>query len=90
VALVAVRYAFGTAAGVLTVVALFAFVFLPHVVAVGVVGRGLAGRFGGDRLHGLPTHPLARRGLFVAGALLVATVVGSVLAGAPHPARSRP
>jgi hypothetical protein len=85
VALVAVRYVFGTTAGVLTVVALFALVFLPYAVAVGVVGRVLAGRFGGDRLRGLPTHPLTRRGLFVAGVLLVATVGGSVLAVAAAP-----
>lgn len=80
VALVAVRYVFGTAAGVLTIVALFSIIFLPYVVAAGALARLLASRFGGDRLRSLPTHPLTRRGLFVAGVLLVATVGGSVLA----------
>jgi hypothetical protein len=85
VALVAVRYAFGIAGGVLTVVALFAIVLLPYVVAAGVVARLLVGRFEGNRLRGLPTHPLTRRGVFVAGVFLVATVGGSVLAVAAAP-----
>lgn len=85
VALVAVRYAFETIAGVLTIVVVFALVFLPYVVAAGVVVRLLIGRFGGDRLRGLPTHPLTRRGLFVAAVLVVATVGGSVLAVAAAP-----
>jgi hypothetical protein len=80
VALVAVRYVSGTAGGVLTIVALFAIVLLPYVVAAGALAQLLAGRFGGDRLRGLPTHPLTRRGLFVASVFLVATVGGSVLA----------
>jgi hypothetical protein len=83
--LVVVRYAFGTAAGVLTILAVFALVFLPYVVAGGVVARLLVGRFGGGRLRGLPAHPLTRRGLFLAGVLLVATVGGSVLAVAAAP-----
>ena len=85
VALVAVRYAFETIAGVLTIVVVFALVFLPYVVAAGVVVRLLIGRFGGDRLRSLPTHPLTRRGLFVAAVLVVATVGGSVLAVAAAP-----
>ena len=85
VALVAVRYVFGTAAGVITVVALFAIVFLPYAVTAGVVTRLLVGRFGGGRLRGLPGHSLTHRGLFVVGVLLVATVGGSVLAVAAAP-----
>ncbi|WP_440991518.1 hypothetical protein [Haloarchaeobius baliensis] len=88
--LVAVRYAFGTAAGVLTVGSLFALVFLPYLVAAGVVVRLLVTRVGGERLRGLPGHPLTRRGLFVAGVLLVATVGGSVLAVATAPAAVPP
>ncbi|WP_276258789.1 hypothetical protein [Haloglomus litoreum] len=86
VALVAARYLTGTAAGVLTIVALFALVFLPYLVAGGIVVRLVAGRFGGDRLRGLPAHPRTRRGLFVAAVVLVATVGGSVLAVAAAPA----
>ena len=85
VALVAIRYTFAPAAGVLTIVAVFAFVFLPYVVAVGVVARLLVGRFGGSRSRSLPDHPVTRRGLFVAGVFLVATIGGSVLAVAAAP-----
>lgn len=83
--LVTVRYVFGTAAGVITVVALFAIVFLPYAVTAGVVTRLLVGRFRGGRLRSLPGHRLTRRGVFVAGVLLVATVGGSVLTLAAAP-----
>ncbi|WP_277556180.1 hypothetical protein [Halobaculum limi] len=80
VALVAVRDAVGAAGGILTVVTLFPLVFLPYIVAAGVLIRLLVERFGGDRLRSLPSRALTRRGLFLAGVLLVATVGGSVLA----------
>ncbi|TKX50373.1 hypothetical protein EXE49_07250 [Halorubrum sp. ASP121] len=80
VALVAMRYVFGTAAGILTIMALFAIVFLPYVVAASILARLLVSRFGGDRLSDLPTHHLTRAGVFVAGVFLVAMVGGSVLA----------
>ncbi len=85
VALVAMRYVFGTAAGVLTIMALFAVVFLPYVVAAGVLARLLVTRFGGDRLGDLPAHHLTRASVFVASVFLVATVGGSVLAVAAAP-----
>ena len=80
VALVAMRYVFGTVAGVLTIMALFAIVFLPYVVAASILGRLLVSRFGGDRLGDLPTHHLTHAGVFVAGVFLVAIVGGSVFA----------
>lgn len=87
VALVAMRYVFGTAGGILTIVALFAIVFLPYVVAASILARLLVSRFGGDRLGDLPTHHLTRAGVFVAGVFVVAIVGGSVLAvGAAPPA----
>lgn len=85
VGLIAVRYVFETAAGILTIAALFAVVLLPYVVASGVAARLFVGWFEGNRLRGLPTHPLTSRGLFVAGVLLVVTVGGSVLAVAAAP-----
>jgi hypothetical protein len=87
VALVAMRYVFGTAGGILTIMALFAIVFLPYVVAASILARLLVSRFGGDRLGDLPTHHLTRAGVFVAGVFVVAIVGGSVLAvGAAAPA----
>ena len=80
VALVAVRYVFGTAAGVLTIIALFTIVFLPYVVAAGVLARLLVNRFGGNRFADRPTNHLTRRGVFVASVFLVAIVGGSVFA----------
>mgnify|MGYP006426806877 CR=1 FL=1 len=85
VTLVAIRYTFAPAAGILTIVAVLAFVFLPYAVGVGAVVRLLARRFGGDRSRSLPDHPITRRGLFVAGVFLIATVGGSVLAVATAP-----
>jgi hypothetical protein len=85
VALVAMRYVFGTAGGILTIMALFAIVFLPYAVAASILARLLVSRFGGDRLGDLPTHHLTRAGMFVAGVFLVAMVGGSVLAVAAAP-----
>ena len=89
-ALVAIRYVFGTAAGILTITVVFAYVFLPYVVAACVIIRLLAGRFAGDRLSNSSTSRLTRRGLFIAGVILVATVGGSVLAVAAAPPATPP
>jgi hypothetical protein len=70
---------------VYSVVVVFALVFLPYVVAFGVLGRLVVVRLPLPRVTRLPGHPVTIRGLLVAGLLLTGTVGGSVVAVAAAP-----
>lgn len=83
--LVGSRFVLGSATGVYSVVAVFALVFLPYVVAAGVVLRLVLVRLPVTRLAALPHRPVTVRALLVAGVLLAGTIGGSIAAVAAAP-----
>jgi hypothetical protein len=70
---------------VYSVVVVFALVFLPYVVALGVIVRLIVVRLPHPRLRSLPRHPATVRGLLLAGIVLTGTIGGAVVAVAAAP-----
>jgi hypothetical protein len=79
------RYVIGEAAGLYSVVAVFTLVFLPYVVAAGVIARLIVVRLPVTRLAAAPRHRASIGALLITGVLLTGTIGGSVVAVATAP-----
>jgi hypothetical protein len=84
-ALVAVRSAVPVAAGLLTVIVVFAIVLLPVVVLTAVTARIVVVRLPWKRIAEIPDRRGTIGVAFLCGVLLLATVGGSVVAAAAAP-----
>jgi hypothetical protein len=85
VSLLASRFDLGSVTGVYSVLAVFTLVFLPYVVALGILVRLVVVRLPRPRFRSFPRHPAIVRGLLLVGILLTGTIGGAVVAVAAAP-----